>query len=163
MMLSKIRRILTIITLILTIGSLLIIVGTLYTADHFRVQSVTTQKTTTSQGDTLAVTFDTHNDGLYPVTLNLLGRILSNQQVVVQNTASWTIDPGTGANKTFILYIDNATATTYFTSTSQPILDFTVTAQTAYGLIRRSIPHGFLLRSPNLVHGHAVSPRRGKQ
>ncbi len=135
MKLSKIRRLLTITSLLLTIGSLLIIVGTFYTADHFRVQSVTTQKTSTPQGDTLSVIFNIHNDGLYPVTLNLLARILSNQQVIVQNSASWTVDPGTGGNQTFILQVDNATATTYFTSTSQPILDFTITAHTAYGLI----------------------------
>jgi hypothetical protein len=135
MKLAMIRRALTILTVILTIGSLLIIVGTFYTADHFRVQSVTTQKTATAQGFTLSVTFNTQNDGLYPVTLNLFGRILSGQQEVVRNSTNWTVDPGTSGNHTFIMQIDNATAATYFTPTSQPILDFSVNAQTAYGLI----------------------------
>jgi len=135
MMLSKIRRLLGITTLLLTIGSLLIIVGTFYTADHFRVQSVTTQKTATTQGFTLSVTFNTFNAGLYPVTLNLFGRILSGQQEVVRNSTIWTVDPGTGGNHTFVMQIDNATAATYFTPTSQTILDFSINAQTAYGLI----------------------------
>jgi hypothetical protein len=135
MKLSMVRRLLGITTLLLTIGSLLIIAGTFYTADHFRVQSITTQKTTTPQGFTLSVTFDTQNDGLYPITLNLFGRILSGQHEVVRNSTLWTVDPGTGGNHTFVMQIDNATAATYFTPASQPILDFSVNAQTAYGLI----------------------------
>ncbi len=136
MRLSPIRRGLSITTLLLTIGSLLIIVGTFYTADHFAVQSVTTRRTVTPQGFTISVTFNTHNNGLYSVTLDLLGRILSAQQEVVRNSTSWTVDPGYSSNHTFTMQIDNATSATYFAPLSpQPVFDFSITGHTAYGLI----------------------------
>ena len=140
MRLSPIRRALSITTLLLTIGSLLIIVGTFYTADHFAVQSVTTKRTVSPQGVTISVTLNIHNSGLYPVTLDLLGRILSAQHEVVRNSTSWTIDPGYSSNHTFTMQYDNATDATYFTPISPPpIFDFSITGQTAYGLISVTI------------------------
>ena len=136
MRLSAIRRGLTLASSLLIIGSMLIVIGTFYTIDHLSVQSVTSRRTVSPQGLTFTLTFNIHNAGLYDVSINLLGRILSAQQDIVQNSTRWTVTPGTVSNHTFTLQIDNATAATYFTPLApQPIFDFTVVGTTAYGLL----------------------------
>lgn len=136
MKISKIRRSLTIISALLTISSILIIIGTFYTVDRFAVQSVTSKRTATPQGLTETLTFTLQNTGLYAVTIDLLGRIMSAQHEVVRNSTTWIIDPGMGGNYNFTMHVDNATQAIYFTPLApQPVFAFNITGTTAYGLI----------------------------
>ncbi len=136
MKLATIRRTLSIISLVFITGSILALAGTFYTADHFAVQTVTTQRFASAQGYTEQLTITIHNAGLFPVTINFDGRILSGQIEVVRNSTSWTIEPNSGGNYDFSFFIDHATEATYFNPLApQPIFDFTISGMTAYGLV----------------------------
>lgn len=136
MKLANIRRTLSIISLLLIVGSILVLAGTFYTADHFAVQTVSTQRFVSIQGYTERLTLTIKNAGLFPVTINFNGRLLSGQKVVAQNSTSWTIDPNSGGNYDFSLFIDNVTYATYFTPQApNPVVDFNILGITAYGLV----------------------------